>query len=36
VHEVSTERMKVKVMISFFGRSTPTELDFSQVKSVSQ
>ena len=31
VHEVSTERMKVKVMISFFGRSTPTELDFSQV-----
>ncbi len=36
VHEVCTERMKVKVMISFFGRSTPTELDFSQVKSVSQ
>ncbi|MEI6847441.1 MAG: transcription termination/antitermination protein NusG [Chlorobiaceae bacterium] len=36
VHEVCTDRMKVKVMISFFGRSTPTELDFSQVKSVSQ
>ncbi len=36
VHDVCTERMKVKVMISFFGRSTPTELDFSQVKSVSQ
>ncbi len=36
VHEVCTERMKVKVMISFFGRGTPTELDFSQVKSVSQ
>lgn len=36
VHEVCTERMKVKVMINFFGRSTPTELDFSQVKSVSQ
>ena len=36
VHEVCPERMKVKVMISFFGRSTPTELDFSQVKSVSQ
>lgn len=35
VHDVCTERMKVKVMISFFGRSTPTELDFSQVKSVS-
>ena len=36
VHEVCPERMKVKGMISFFGRSTPTELDFSQVKSVSQ
>jgi transcriptional antiterminator NusG len=36
VHDVCTERMKVKVMINFFGRSTPTELDFSQVKSVSQ
>lgn len=36
VHEVCTDRMKVKVMINFFGRSTPTELDFSQVKSVSQ
>ena len=36
VHEVCTERMKVKVMINFFGRSTPTELDFAQVKSVSQ
>jgi len=36
VHEVCTERMKVKVMINFFGRSTPTELDFTQVKSVSQ
>ncbi|MEI8032707.1 MAG: transcription termination/antitermination protein NusG [Chlorobiaceae bacterium] len=36
VNDVSTDRMKVKVMISFFGRSTPTELDFSQVKSVSQ
>lgn len=36
VHDVCTERMKVKVMINFFGRSTPTELDFSQVKPVSQ
>ncbi|MBC8524959.1 MAG: transcription termination/antitermination factor NusG [Chlorobium phaeobacteroides] len=36
VHDVCVERMKVKVMISFFGRSTPTELDFSQVKSISQ
>ncbi|ASQ89761.1 transcription termination/antitermination factor NusG [Prosthecochloris sp. GSB1] len=36
VHDVCTERMKVKVMINFFGRSTPTELDFSQVKLVSQ
>ena len=36
VHEVCTERMKVKVMISFFGRGTPTELDFTQVKPLAQ
>ncbi len=34
VQEVNTEKMKVKVMINFFGRSTPTEVDFSQVKLV--
>lgn len=34
VQEVNTEKMKVKVLINFFGRSTPTEFDFSQVKLV--
>ncbi|MDX2128840.1 MAG: transcription termination/antitermination protein NusG [Chloroherpetonaceae bacterium] len=34
VQEVNTEKMKVKVLLSFFGRSTPTEFDFSQVKPV--
>jgi transcriptional antiterminator NusG len=34
VQEINTEKMKVKVLINFFGRSTPTEVDFSQVKLV--
>jgi len=34
VQEVNAEKMKVKVLINFFGRSTPTEVDFSQVKLV--
>jgi transcriptional antiterminator NusG len=34
VQEINTEKMKVKVLINFFGRSTPTEVDFSQVKPV--
>lgn len=36
VQEINAEKMKVKVLIGFFGRSTPTELDFSQVKLVNQ
>ncbi len=32
VKEVNPERMKVKVMVSIFGRKTPVELDFSQVE----
>jgi transcription termination/antitermination protein NusG len=32
VQEVNVEKMKVKVLINFFGRSTPTEFDFAQVK----
>jgi len=34
VDEVNVERGKLKVMVSIFGRSTPVELDFLQVKSL--
>ncbi len=34
VQEINPEKMKVKVLIGFFGRSTPTEFDFSQVKPI--
>jgi len=33
VQEVNGEKMKVKVMVSIFGRKTPVELDFTQVES---
>jgi transcription termination/antitermination protein NusG len=32
VSEIDTERTKVRVMVSFFGRDTPVELDFLQVE----
>lgn len=32
VDEVHTDRSKVKVLVSFFGRETPVELDFLQVE----
>jgi transcriptional antiterminator NusG len=32
VQEINKERMKLKVMVSIFGRKTPIELDFSQVE----
>lgn len=34
VSEVNTERRKLKVMVSIFGRPTPVELDYLQVESV--
>ncbi len=34
VDEVSPERNKVKVLVSFFGRETPVELDFLQVEKL--
>jgi transcription termination/antitermination protein NusG len=32
VNSIDDEKGKVKVMISIFGRETPVELDFDQVK----
>ena len=32
VDEVFPERAKLKVLVSFFGRETPVELDFLQVE----
>jgi len=32
VEEINTEKNKVKVMVSIFGRATPVELDFLQVR----
>ena len=34
VQEISKEKHKVKVLVSMFGRETPVELEFSQVKKV--
>ncbi len=34
IDEINYEKNKLKVMVSIFGRSTPVELDFLQVKSV--
>lgn len=34
VENVDTERGKVKVMVSMFGRETPVELDFLQVRKI--
>ena len=34
VAEIDTERGKVKVLVSMFGRETPVELDFLQVKKI--
>jgi transcriptional antiterminator NusG len=34
VNEIDEERGKVKVLVSMFGRETPVELDFLQVKRI--
>ncbi|HEY4505893.1 MAG TPA: transcription termination/antitermination protein NusG [Candidatus Paceibacterota bacterium] len=34
INEVDTTRGKVKVLVSMFGRETPVELDFLQVKKI--
>jgi len=34
ISEVDTQRGKIKVLVSMFGRETPVELDFLQVKKV--
>lgn len=35
IDEVHPEKGKVKVLVSFFGRETPVELDFLQVENIS-
>ena len=34
VDEISTDKGKVKVFLSLFGRETPVELDFVQVEKL--
>ncbi len=34
IEEIKLEKEKMKVMVSIFGRLTPVELDFSQVKKI--
>ncbi|MFC1926261.1 transcription termination/antitermination protein NusG [Chloroflexota bacterium] len=34
IEEVNQERGRVRVMVSFFGRETPVELDFLQVEKI--
>ena len=32
VQEVNSEKLKLKVMVSIFGRKTPVEIDFTQAE----
>jgi transcription termination/antitermination protein NusG len=34
VAAIDQEKSKVRVMVNFFGRDTPVELDFQQVEKV--
>jgi transcriptional antiterminator NusG len=34
VNSIDQERGKIKVLVSMFGRETPVELDFLQVKKI--
>ena len=34
VQEINTEKHKVKVLVSMFGRETPVELEFSQIQKM--
>jgi transcriptional antiterminator NusG len=34
VQEIDIERAKVRVLVSFFGRETPVELDFLHVEKI--
>ncbi|MCL6559822.1 MAG: transcription termination/antitermination protein NusG [Firmicutes bacterium] len=35
IEEINTEKNKIRVMISMFGRETPVELDFTQIEKIS-
>ena len=34
VQEINKEKHKVKVLVSMFGRETPVEVEFSQVRKI--
>ncbi|MCZ7382622.1 MAG: KOW motif-containing protein, partial [Candidatus Methanoperedens sp.] len=34
VNEIDEEKGKIKVLVSMFGRETPVELDFLQIKKI--